>query len=85
MKTKKVTTAEQPPRKTWRRRIWGIMPTLFLIGLMAIIVMLFFRIKSEKEILAAEKVIGGGYKHRNICHQDTAGLPPGRYIIRRIK
>lgn len=37
------------------RRIWGTLPSLFLLFLITLIVMLFARIKSEQDILAAEK------------------------------
>lgn len=41
--------------KKWLRRIWGTLPSLFLVFLVTLIVILFVRIKSEQEILAAEK------------------------------
>jgi RND family efflux transporter MFP subunit len=41
--------------KKWLRRIWGALPSLFLLFLITLIVVLFVRIKSEQELMAAEK------------------------------
>jgi len=42
--------------KKWLKRIWGALPTLFLLTLLVFIWMLFGRVKIESEILKAEKM-----------------------------
>ncbi len=42
--------------KKWLKRIWGALPALFLLILLAFIWMFFGRIQTEREILKAEKM-----------------------------
>ncbi len=56
METEKNISTSEKHNKKWLRRIWGALPALFLLTLLVFIWMLFGRIKTESEILKAEKI-----------------------------
>ena len=43
-------------KKKWIKRIWGALPAVFLLFLVLVVVLLFVRIKAEKEVIKADKL-----------------------------
>jgi len=55
METKGNTSRPEKTGRKWLKRIWAILPMLFLIAIVSVIVLLFGRIQSENELLEARK------------------------------
>lgn len=56
MSEKIETEKPKKPRKSLKRRLWGLMPTLVVILLVGVIVLLVGRINSESEVIEKQKL-----------------------------